>query len=56
MSKTFVDSDVILDLFAQHIPNFHFSALVFTFADIKKLELYTSPMIFCVPLDSLDNW
>ena len=56
MNKVFVDSDVILDLLAQRIPHFHFSALLFTFADIKKLELYTSPTIFCVPLDSLDNW
>lgn len=56
MTKTFVDSDVILDLFAQRIPHFHYSALLFSFADIKKLELYTFSTVFCVPLDSLDNW
>ena len=47
MNKVFVDSDVILDLLAQRIPRFHFSALLFTFADMKKLELYTSPTVFC---------
>lgn len=47
MNKVFVDSDVILDLLAQRIPHFHFSALLFTFADMKKLELYTSPTVFC---------
>ena len=47
MNKVFVDSDVILDLLAQGIPHFHFSALLFTFADMKKLELYTSPTVFC---------
>ena len=47
MNKVFVDSDVILDLLAQRIPHFHFSALLFTFADMEKLELYTSPTVFC---------
>ena len=47
MNKVFVDSDVILDLLAQRIPHFHFSALLFTFADMKKLELYTSSTVFC---------
>ena len=47
MNKVFVDYDVILDLLAQRIPHFHFSALLFTFADMKKLELYTSPTVFC---------
>ena len=47
MNKVFVDSDVILDLLAQRIPHFHFSALLFTFADMKKFELYTSPTVFC---------
>ena len=47
MNKIFIDSDVILDLLAQRIPHFHFSALLFTFADMGKLEMYTSPTVFC---------
>lgn len=46
MNKIFVDTDVILDLLAHRIPHFHFSAVLFTFADMKKLELYTTPLIF----------
>ncbi|MBO4439434.1 MAG: PIN domain-containing protein [Spirochaetaceae bacterium] len=45
MNKVFVDTDVILDLLAERIPFFHFSAVLFTFAEMKKLELYTSPLI-----------
>ena len=45
MNKVFVDTDVILDLLAQRIPHFHFSAVLFTFAEMKKLELYTTPLI-----------
>ena len=45
MNKVFVDTDVILDLLARRIPNFHFSAVLFTFAEMKKLELYTTPLI-----------
>ena len=47
MNKVFVDSDVILDLLAHRIPHFHFAALLFTFADMKKIELYTSPTVLC---------
>lgn len=39
MNKVFVDTDVILDLLARRIPHFHFSAVLFTFAEMKKLEL-----------------
>ena len=39
MNKVFVDSEVMLDLLAHRLPHFHFSALLFTFADMKKLEL-----------------
>ena len=46
MNKLFVDTDVILDLLAQRLPHFHFSAVLFTFAEMKKLELFTTPMIF----------
>jgi len=45
MNKIFVDTDVILDLLAQRIPHFHFSAVLFTLAEMKKLELFTSPLI-----------
>ena len=45
MNKAFVDTDVILDLLAQRVPHFHFSAVLFTFAEMKKLELYTTPLI-----------
>ena len=45
MNKVFVDTDVILDLLAERVPFFHFSAVLFTFADMKKLELYTSPLV-----------
>lgn len=47
MNKVYIDSDVILDLLAHRIPHFHFSALLFTFAEMKKFELYTSPTVFC---------
>ena len=45
MNKIFVDTDVILDLLARRLPHFHFSAVLFTFAEMKKLELYTTPLI-----------
>lgn len=45
MNKAFVDADVILDLLAHRIPHFHFAALIFTFAEMQKLQLYTSPSI-----------
>ena len=46
MNKIFIDTDVILDLLARRLTHFHFSAVLFTFAEMKKLELYTSPLIF----------
>lgn len=45
MNKVFVDTDVILDLLSERIPHFHFSAVLFTFAEMKKIELYTTPLI-----------
>ena len=45
MNKIFVDTDVILDLLAERIPSFHFSAVLFTFAEMKKLELHTTPLV-----------
>ena len=47
MNKVFVDFDVILDLLAHRVPHFHFFALLFTFGDMNKIELYTSPTVFC---------
>ena len=45
MNRVFVDTDVILDLLAHRLPHYHFSALLFTFADMKKLEVCTSPTV-----------
>ena len=45
MNKVFVDTDVYLDLLARRITHFLFSAVLFTFAEMKKLELYTTPLI-----------
>lgn len=45
MIKAFVCSDVILDFLAHRVPHFHFAALLFTFADMQKIELYTSPAV-----------
>ena len=45
MNKLFVDTDVILDLLVHRIPHYHFSAVLFTLAEMKKLDLYTSPLI-----------
>ena len=45
MNKCFVDTDVVIDLLSQRQPHFHFAALLFTFAEIGKLELYTTPTV-----------
>ena len=45
MNKLFVDTDVILDLLGHRIPHYHFSAVLFTLAEMKNLDLYTSPLI-----------
>lgn len=45
MNKLFVDTDIILDLLGHRIPHYHFSAVLFTLAEMKKLDLYTSPLI-----------
>lgn len=46
MIKVFVDSDIILDLLAQREPHYDHSAKLFTLIDQKKIEAYTSPLIF----------
>lgn len=45
VEKCFVDTDVIIDLLSQRQPHFHFAALLFTFAEMGKIELYTSPTV-----------
>lgn len=45
MNKCFVDTDVVIDLLSQRQPHFHFSALLFTFAEMGKLKLYTTPTV-----------
>jgi len=44
--KIFVDSDVILDLLAKREPHYEYSASVFTLCDTKKIELYTTSLVF----------
>ena len=39
MNKYFVGTDVILDLLAARQPHFHFSAVLFTLAEMGELEL-----------------
>ena len=45
MNNYFVDTDVILDLLSQRVPHFHFSAVLFSLAEMGKFELYTSPTV-----------
>ena len=45
MNKYFVDTDVILDLLSQRVPHFHFSAVLFSLAEMGKFELYASPTV-----------
>lgn len=45
MNKYFVDTDVILDLLTKRIPHFHFSAVLFTLAEMGKYELFTTPTV-----------
>lgn len=45
MNKYFVDTDVIIDLLANRQPHFHFSAVLFTLAEMNKFELFTTPTV-----------
>ena len=36
---------MILDLLSQRVPHFHFSAVLFSLAEMGKFELYTSPTV-----------
>ncbi|MBK8944688.1 MAG: PIN domain-containing protein [Ignavibacteriae bacterium] len=46
MRKIFIDSDIILDLLAQREPHYIFAAKLFTLIDQKKLNGFTSPIVF----------
>lgn len=45
MNKYFVDTDVIIDLLANRQPHFHFSAVLFTLAEMNKIELFTTTTV-----------
>jgi predicted nucleic acid-binding protein len=44
--KVFIDSDIILDLLAQRNPFFDYVVKIFTFAYEKKIEIYTTAVVF----------
>ena len=46
MKKAFIDSDIILDLFAKREPFYESAALLFTLIEKKRLSGYTSPIVF----------
>jgi len=46
MKKIFIDSDIILDLFAKREPHYIYSAKLFTLIDQQKFIAYTSPIVF----------
>jgi predicted nucleic acid-binding protein len=46
VTNIFVDSDVILDLFAKREPNYIHAANLFTSIDQKEINAFTSPIVF----------
>ena len=46
MDKIFVDSDIIIDLLAGRTPHNHAAEKLFSLADIEKLPLATSSLVF----------
>jgi predicted nucleic acid-binding protein len=44
--KVFVDSDVILDLLCKREPFYEYAAEVFTLGDTKRIELFTTSLVF----------
>jgi predicted nucleic acid-binding protein len=44
--KIFIDSDIILDLFARREPHFIHSSKLFTLIDKGEVTAFTSPLIF----------
>jgi len=45
-NRIFIDSDVILDLLCKRMPHYIFSAEVFTLGDYKKIELFTTSVVY----------
>ncbi len=46
MHKIFIDSDVILDVFAKRQPFYEHSARILTLCEQKKVLGYTTPLVF----------
>jgi predicted nucleic acid-binding protein len=46
MTDLFVDSDIILDLLAKREPYYIHAANLFTLVDQKKINAFTSPIVF----------
>lgn len=46
MIKVFIDSDIILDLFAKWEAHYNHVAKLFTLIDRKEIIAYTSPLVF----------
>jgi predicted nucleic acid-binding protein len=46
MDKLFIDSDIVLDVFAKRKPFYYHSAKLLTQIEKKKVTGYTSPLVF----------
>lgn len=46
MHKVFIDSDIIIDVFAHRDPFYNSAAKVLTLIDQKKISGFTSPLVF----------
>jgi predicted nucleic acid-binding protein len=46
MHKLFIDSDIVLDVFAKREPFYYHSAKLLTLIEKKKVAGYTSPLVF----------
>jgi len=46
MQKIFIDTDIILDLLAERQPFYKCAAAIFTLIDRRKVQGYTSPIVF----------
>ena len=45
IKKVFVDSDIVLDVLCKRIPYYEYAAKIFSLADMKKLTVYTTPLV-----------
>ena len=45
MNKIFVDTDVIIDVFAERDPHFNFASKLFYLIEQKRVEAFTSPVV-----------